>query len=125
MGSHTIHEQYDYRVQPSEFIGLGRGGAAYQHRVDAFLSLFAQLASQDSNELLRSLRLQVKDRGHPTFSLIKRCIQVLSGVDSSDGDQSQRAGQGDGVAAGAGELCVGSAAGKDQEADGQLSAGVV
>jgi len=36
-GSQTMSEQYDYFIQPSEFIGLGRGGVEYQYRVEAFV----------------------------------------------------------------------------------------
>jgi type IV secretory pathway TraG/TraD family ATPase VirD4 len=35
-GSQSMHEQYDFHVQPSEFIGLARGGAEYDRRVEAF-----------------------------------------------------------------------------------------
>jgi type IV secretory pathway TraG/TraD family ATPase VirD4 len=36
-GSQTMHEQYDFHVQPNEFIGLSRGGPAYGHHVQAFV----------------------------------------------------------------------------------------
>jgi hypothetical protein len=36
-GSQTLQEQYDFHVQPNEFIGLARGGPAYGHHVQAFV----------------------------------------------------------------------------------------
>ena len=36
-GSQSIHEQYDFHVQPNEFIGLKRGGSDYGHHVEAFV----------------------------------------------------------------------------------------
>jgi type IV secretory pathway TraG/TraD family ATPase VirD4 len=36
-GSQTLQEQFDFHVQPNEFIGLARGGPAYSHQVQAFV----------------------------------------------------------------------------------------
>jgi type IV secretory pathway TraG/TraD family ATPase VirD4 len=36
-GSQSMHEQYDFHVQPNEFIGPARGGAEYGHHVQAFV----------------------------------------------------------------------------------------